>query len=351
MTKNPSTVIAIINQKGGCGKTTTAINLAASYSRQKKKTLIIDMDPQGHVSLGLNVCSNSLLKTIHSAMEPTNTTLKLRQCIVQVGSHLDLIPSNIKLASLEQLLHGKNRREFRLKDLLTPLVSKYEYIIIDSPPNLGLLSINAILASHQVIIPIEPSDYSLQGAQRLNETLDLLEEKTKHKVNRYCLMTMHWNSDTHSQNFYTKLFQTFGDQLLLSKVNFSQSLKSAAAAGKPVLYHNIADVTALDYLAVSDELEKRFAGIQIQHPSARKRKGRNGILGRITLLNSSGKVIRTINPQKLEEGAEGSMQPMGTEKPAKTKSKIIQPVQFVGKAGKKNKLITKKTKQKHLVAA
>lgn len=335
-------VISIINQKGGCGKTTTAINLAASYSRQKKKTLLIDMDPQGHVSLGLNVCSSSVPYTLFDVLDPKNTHKKLAKCIIQVSSHLDLAPGNIKLSALEQLLNGKSRREFRLKDALRPLISKYEHIIIDSPPNLGLLSINSILASNQILIPLEPSDYSLQGVQRLDETLNLLEKKIKHHANRYYLLTMHWKEDRYSQNFYTKLYETFNEKLLLTKIHFSQTLKSAAQNGTPVIYHDIHDVTALDYLALSDELEKRTLGVSIQQPSTRKRKGRNGVVGRITILNEKGKVIKSVFPQKQEAHGEPSLVASASKK--KVSKAKVSPVEIKKKASKTSKIIKAKKK-------
>ena len=168
-------IIAIANQKGGVGKTTTAINLAACLSVKGKKVLLIDMDPQGNTTSGVGVDKNEVENTIYDLMIGESS---IRDCIVEnVFEDMDLIPTNVDLAAAEIELIGVERKEFILKDEIDFVKEKYDFIIIDCPPALSMLTINAMTTANSVIVPIQCEYYALEGLSQLMHTIDLVQQR------------------------------------------------------------------------------------------------------------------------------------------------------------------------------
>src|SRR5688500_15543106 len=170
--------IAIINQKGGCGKTTTSINLAACMARLGHKTLLVDMDPQGHCGVGLAVPEEQIERTIFDALIDSRDgkTARLSDVVWQIATDFDLAPSGIKLAAFEQLFAGRDGREDRLSAALDSVRDTYEWCIIDCPPSVGLLTFNALKACDEALVPVETGFFSLHGLAKMMETLDLMRD-------------------------------------------------------------------------------------------------------------------------------------------------------------------------------
>src|SRR5271170_7093695 len=159
-------IIALINQKGGCGKTTCSINLAACLAFLGQRTLLVDMDPQGHCSVGLAVPDQQIEKSVYDILRAPGSTATIKDITWQIAANFDLAPATITLAALETELHGVPGRQDRLADALGRVSTEYDYCIIDCPPNVGLLTFNAMRACAEVIIPVETGYFSLHGLSK-----------------------------------------------------------------------------------------------------------------------------------------------------------------------------------------
>jgi len=207
-------IISIANQKGGCGKTTTAINLATALSLNGKKVLLIDLDAQAHASLGLDIESQDSLYNVISKLTPRK--LKIENIIKRVEDSFDIAPANILVGTLEQELADEIGRELKLLEILDGIRDQYDYILIDCPPSLGILTINAIRVSDEVIIPAEMSRFSMQGVDHIIEIITLVRARLDHHVKYRVLITMFDSRlrhsfamlDTFKKRFTEYLFDT-----------------------------------------------------------------------------------------------------------------------------------------------
>ena len=209
-------IIAIINQKGGCGKTTTSINLAACLARLGQKTLLVDMDPQGHCGVGLAVPEDQIERTIYDALiEPGDGRVaKLSEVVWQIASDFDLAPANIRLAAFEQIFAGRTGREDRLLRALDTVRQTYDWCVIDCPPGVGLLTFNALRSADEVLVPVETGFFSLHGLAKVMETLEMLKERVNKDTLIRVLPTLYDTRTKLAREVLQELREKFRDYLM-----------------------------------------------------------------------------------------------------------------------------------------
>jgi chromosome partitioning protein len=227
--------IAIINQKGGCGKTTVSINLAATLAARGHKTLLVDMDPQGHCALGLAVPEKQIGQSISDLLRHgMDGQIGIADIVWQISRQLDLAPATVALAGIEQRLANAADRDRRLIQVLAPAADRYDYCIIDCPPSIGLLTFNALRAADEVIVPVETGYFAMQGSYRQEQTIEALTAKIGHNVRFKVLPTLYDVRTKLAREILSELKKHFGDKLLPHVINFNAKLKEAASFGQPI---------------------------------------------------------------------------------------------------------------------
>jgi chromosome partitioning protein len=245
-------IITISNQKGGCGKTTTSINLAAALATNNRKVLLIDLDPQAHATSGLNIKADLSIYNVLSKI--TNKKCKLEEIIQNLGENFDIAPSSIVLSTLEQELSGEIGRESRLCDILKNFRNNYDYIIIDCPPNLGILTINAIRAANEIIIPVEASRFSLEGVSQLTSIINLIAERLNHRVDFRILVANFDSRLRHSFTMLEKIKTDYKDKIFSNIIHVNVKLKEAQNEGLNILAYDKYCRGAKDYFSLSREI-------------------------------------------------------------------------------------------------
>ncbi len=245
-------IISICNQKGGVGKTVTAINLSAFLAAYRRRTLLMDLDPQGHSGLGLGIDVDNLDKSIYDTL--MDGTRSLTDTILSVKPHLDILPANIDLAGLETELANDSHRTTKLVDKLHSIQHLYEYIIIDCPPSIGLLTINALVASRMVIIPVQSSFFSLHGLERILETIGTLMETLSLDIKVYLLLTLFEGRLRESWIVREKVKSAFGKHLLRTVIRKTTRLNEATRRGVSILEYEPRSMGCYDYHQLAKEI-------------------------------------------------------------------------------------------------
>jgi len=267
-------VIALVNQKGGCAKTTTAVNLAACMAATGRKTLVIDMDPQANASVSLGVDPGGLTRTVYHVLvgaETDDRGVTLPQVIVPTTvSNLSLAPSSIDLAAAELELAARIGRENSLRKRMGPVLSEYAYIFIDTPPSLGLLTLNALVACDEVIIPIQTHYYALLGMRQLLRTLKMVREEVGHQVEIAGVLPTMYDSRTNmSKEIVQGIKDFFGDKVLDTTIHFNIKLVESSMVGVPLFIHEPASRGAQEYMELAKEVikthEERARGAAARH--------------------------------------------------------------------------------------
>jgi chromosome partitioning protein len=248
-------VIASANQKGGCGKTTTAINLSSSLSLKEKRVLLIDFDPQAHATMGLNITPSDLGKSIYHVITPKDYQyIGIEDILVPIKENFDLAPSSLILSAVEQELSGLEGRENRLFRAIQELNKTYDYVVIDCPPSIGHLCFNALRACEEVIIPIDMSLFSLRGVAKLLEIIILLKDKTGHDIKSRALITMYDRRTRYSRVVLEKVKTEFGNNVFDTVIRYNIRLRETADCGMPVGDYDKTAIGHIDYENLAEEI-------------------------------------------------------------------------------------------------
>jgi len=249
-------IITIANQKGGVGKTTTAINLSASLGVLEKKVLLVDIDPQSNSSSGLGINVRELEKTIYELLLDQENVYDV--ILKSNFPNLWVLPASINLVGAEIELVNQENREKRLKFVLDKIVDEYDFIIIDSPPSLGLLTVNGLTAAHSVIIPVQCEYYALEGLGQLLNTISLVKHSFNPNLDiEGVLMTMHDSRLRISNSVIEDVRKHFQNKVFKTIISRNVRLAEAPSFNMPVIEYDITSTGAQNYLALANEILKR----------------------------------------------------------------------------------------------
>ncbi len=252
-------VLSVANQKGGVGKTTTSVNLAASLAQMKRRVLLIDLDPQGNATMGSGINKHDLEVSVYDVLLDDADAAEM---IVQAeAAGFDLLGANTDLTGAELDLANREKREYRLREALGSLQQRYDYVIIDCPPALGLLTINGLVAADSVIIPMQCEYYALEGLSALMGTIERIKASLNPDLMVEGLVrTMYDPRNSLSREVSLQLIEHFGDKVYRTVVPRNVRLAEAPSYGVPIIFYDRQSRGARAYLALAGEVVKRREG-------------------------------------------------------------------------------------------
>lgn len=289
---------AIANQKGGCGKTTTATSLSAALAQRDKKTLLIDLDPQSHASIAFGMLKVEPINSIFSLfVNETDKVKKISDIVINVENRLDLLPSHIILSTIEHELKEREDGLLILAKAINHIESSYDYVIIDCPPNLGFLTFNALRAANEIIIPLEASVFSIMGVGRLISMVELIKIKLHHAPHTKGLVTMHDEYSEFSEKMLSKIKYIFKDRLLKTVISYDTALRQTQEKLKSIFKDSPRSRAAHNYLALADELLTLDKEASAGNIYQEMRKMLHGVYGNIY---SKERVFRLYAPKAID---------------------------------------------------
>ena len=256
--------IAVVNQKGGCGKTITSINLSAFLAREQRRVLLVDMDPQGHATLGLLTDAAQPSRTMYEVFLPDagRPPTGLGDVIRPVRENLDVAPSDILLSAIPETLAGRVGREDILSEAMASLEGRYDYVIVDCPPNVGLLTFNTLKACSEAIVPMDPSFFSLHGLGKLLETIEVLAKETDHHIAVRALVTLYSGRSAFAKAVLDEIRRHLDGRHFETVIRYSVKLAEAASHGVPIAHYSRDCVGFDDYRALAVEVLQQEAAMR-----------------------------------------------------------------------------------------
>jgi len=255
-----SRILTIANQKGGVGKTTTAVNLAASLASAERRTLLVDVDPQGNAGSALGVRRDDSDRSIYEVLLDG---MPLAEAVRKTElKFLDLVPASQHLVGAELELAGVEGREYRLKHAVDPIASSYEYVVIDCPPSLGLLTVNGLVAAQGVMIPLQCEYYALEGLADVLKTIELVRASANPGLVVDGIVLTMFSPNNLANQVAEEIRKTFNDQVFQTVIPRNVKLSEAPSHGKPVLLYDVASKGCQSYLELAREVTLRAGAIE-----------------------------------------------------------------------------------------
>lgn len=249
-------ILAIVNQKGGVGKTTTAVNLATAMAAVGKKVLLLDLDPQGNASTGFGVSNHDRIKTSYDLL--VGTVSVARATVETAVPNLHLIPTTMDLAGAELELVNEKQRETRLKHALKGGLDAYDYVLVDCPPSLGLLTLNALVAADSVLIPLQCEFYALEGLSHLLKTIEMVQHKLNPALDiQGVVLTMYDRRNKLTEHIESDVRDFMGKQVYDTTIPRNVRVSEAPSHGKPALLYDLNCTGSRAYVKLASEVLKR----------------------------------------------------------------------------------------------
>jgi chromosome partitioning protein len=308
--------VAIVNQKGGCGKTTVSINLASALADLGKRVLLVDMDPQAHCAVGLAVPEEQIEQSIYDVLisKSRSEPMRLTEILWQIGEHLELAPASIDLSAFEQQMAGIPDRECCLRNVLADVENEYDFVVVDCPPAVSLLTFNALRAATDVVVPVETGYFALHGLSKQLETLSILCKRCQQDVSVQVLASMYDIRTKMAREILAELRSHFSDRMFKTVVNFNTRIKEAASFGQPISEYDPASKGQQDFKSLAQEVIGAA-----EHPQVKSKRLVDSLADQLESIGASAnELLKSGKPAVLAE-------PLQRPEPVTTNTSVEPP--------------------------